>query len=353
MTDPSDESGIDRLHRPAVAPPYVAVVLDQNRIQFRIGPWAGPAFTVRDHDADGRLATLVDLLDGRNSLGDVLASFAPEDRTEVRAALVQLDDRGVLFDAAESAVDPPVGGYRSANATFDGTARESMKRAEVVVVSIGTIGRFVARDLREAGVENVDLVTPTTPADESPNQDEPAGQRPVVADPTEAIPGADYVVCAAVGSHPEQVRRVNETTHEHGIPWASGRLVGLDGFIGPTVIPGETACHRCFRHRHLANLDDPRAYRRYESVDDSRVPGVGLPSMARVIAGWLTIEALHLVSTGTGFAAGRVTHLNFFELSVESNTVLKLPRCPVCGQGDRRLLDRQRHLSLDRLLAGE
>lgn len=353
MTEPVDSAGLDRLGRPAVAPPYVAVVLEPNRIQFRIGPWAGPAFTVRDHDADGRLAELVDLLDGRNSLDDILASFAPEDRADVRAALAQLDDRGVLFDAAESAVDPPVGGYRSANATFDGTARESMQGAEVLVVSIGTIGRFVARDLREAGVENVDLVTPTTPAAGSSDEPEPTGQRPVGADPTEAIPGADYVVYAAVGAHPEQVRRVNETTYEHAIPWASGRLIGLDGFVGPTVIPGETACHSCFRRRHLANLDDPRAYRRYESPDDTPTPRVGLPSMARVIAGWLAIEALHLVSTGTGFAAGRITHLNFFELSVESNSVLKLPRCPVCGQGDRRLLDRQRYLSLDRLLAGE
>ena len=73
-------------------------------------------------------------------------------------------------------------------------------------------------------------------------------------------------------------------------------------------------------------------------------------AMARMIAGMLGIDLVHLLTGGTGFLVGRVIHFDFFDLSVESNSVLKLPRCFVCGP-QKKTVDHNRHVGLDAVLA--
>jgi hypothetical protein len=65
----------------------------------------------------------------------------------------------------------------------------------------------------------------------------------------------------------------------------------------------------------------------------------------------LSLDLLHLLAYGVGYTAERVVTMNAIDLSMETNRVLKLPRCPVCGKqpGD----DQARFVGLEDMVAAE
>lgn len=346
-------SGDDE-RRPLIAPPYVPVVVDPDTVQFRIGPWAGPSYTIRDDDADGKIAELVRMLDGDETLEGILAAFDPEDLVEVESILDRLTEEDVLVHVGGSESDVPPVGVVSPTASLTADDVDAVARANVLVVNVGPIGRFVVEDLVSLGAENVRVVEPARGDDPTPLDDVPPEAYSIAgpdADLDAEIADADCVVYATADPRPGLVSAVNEIAFDEGVPWISGRLRGLDGFVGPAVVPGRTACFDCFRSRLLANVDDPVAYRGYERAVGNRDHGRGpLPALSRIVAGYVSIDLLHLLVDGIGFTAGNVLHFDFFDLTVESNSVLKQPRCRVCGPAGGDALGEQRFLDLDRLV---
>lgn len=350
-------TGGDERGRPLVAPPFVPVVVDPDTVQFRIGPWAGPAYTVRDDDGDGTIEELVRMLDGRRTREEILDAFEPDDREQVAAVLDRLAEEDVLVDAMGEAdtlppSDLPPTGVIPPRRSFTVEDTETVAHSTVLVVNVGPIGRFVAEDLVSAGARNVRLLEPVGRGG-ADDDDSPEGCSLLSPDVdlSSAVADADCVVYSSTVPHPELATQVNEAAFESSVPWVSGRLCGLDGFVGPAVIPGRTSCHECFRARFLGNVDDVRAYRQFERA--AREDGGGrrsVQALSRIVAGYVTVDLLHLLLDGIGFTAGSVVHFDFFDLSVESNSVLKRPRCPVCGQSDREAIGRQRHLGLDTLV---
>ena len=295
---------------------------------------------LRDEDGDGCLGELPGLLSGGHRVVDVLDTFEPRHRPAVESVLAELVEMGVVIDGARA---DRLGGYRTADPTIEAaTAPET--DGSVLVVHEGSIGPMVATDLDGAITGQVSLFAPSRPPD-IPTPPASIDRLPTDRPLDEAIADVDYLVYTADRPTVQLPRAVNEATQTAAVPWISGRLAGLDGQVGPTVLPGRSACYECFHRRASGTVDEPRSFHPVE-----RATPRPLRAHARIVAGWLVTDLLRLMSAGTGFTVGGLIHFDFLDMTVEPNPVLKLPRCPACGPHDRPTLDVKRFVDYERLL---
>lgn len=346
----SEQPSVTRV--PTVRAPVVPLVIDRDTIQFRVGPWAGGAWTIVDHEGEGHLADLLPLLDGTHTEQEILESFQPHNRTEVQEVIDRLYENGVLIDAQDRD-HVELGGYLTHPGRWTEPPRARLPDATVVVVNAGQIGRMVLEDLVSMDITTTLLRHPNTP-----EPDVPSSVRQAITilesmdELSETIETADAVIYTADTPTPSVPRRINRLALDTSTPWILGRIQGADGIVGPTVIPRQSSCYQCFRLRATANLAGPLNLETLENATTQRARDPPA-SFARVIAGYLTIDVAHLLQGATAFTVGRIIRFNFFDLSVESNAVLKVPRCPDCGLDTRETIDWQRFVTLEQLLAGD
>lgn len=346
MSETRSTPPLDYDDRVAIAPPFYPITRSADEIQFRSGPWAGPVVTLADEDGDGHLAELPPLLDGRHSVGELLERFAPADRPELGSVIERLFDQGVLMQGVERGADP-IAGYRAIDPTID--TDTELESGAVLVSCTGRIGPMVADDLSRLPLDRIALLTqPASAADSRPDSlPDPIEELPPHTQPVDILPEFDYVVYTTDQPGYEHARQINQAAYEHDTPWISARLTGLDGQVGPTVIPGRTACYECFYQRVLGSMAAPEAHRHLTAEESYNSP---LRSHARVLAGWLVTDFLRLLSKGTGFTVGGLVHFDFFDMTVEPNPVLRLPRCPTCGTDTRQTLDVKRFVDYETLI---
>lgn len=106
--------------------------------------------------------------------------------------------------------------------------------------------------------------------------------------------------------------------------------------IGPTIIPRQTACWKCFEMRFKSNLSSLERYEEFEQFMNTSSPDVRhgvLPTVPEFTAGVLGFEAMRIVAGGNLFVrtAGSMLDINLWELSLQTHPVLKLPRCGHCS----------------------
>ena len=106
--------------------------------------------------------------------------------------------------------------------------------------------------------------------------------------------------------------------------------------VGPLVIPRETACLECLRLRQNSNMDnysERRAIERaYASCDQS--PAIH-PAMASIAADVAAMEIAKFFGKLPFKAAGILHEINLLKGNWQARRVLKMPRCPICGDLNR------------------
>jgi bacteriocin biosynthesis cyclodehydratase domain-containing protein len=327
---------IERLERdvprPKIHPSFTPVEVTPDEVQFRVGPWSGPVYTIQDDNGDGEVRRLVRSLDGSTPVREIADRFEGETREQAISILAALTEKGVLAagcDDSNGSNEPDAtASYGAVRASLSDDDFDAARKKDVAVVGGGTTVDLVRENLRGMGIDPV-----TVAPDE----------RVVLG---EAVERADLLVCATDQPRPDLLADLNRRAHDEETTWLVGQIHGLDGFVGPTVVPGETACYECFRERVLANVSFRTDAYRHEYP--ANATPTGLPALAQIVAGYLTLDAFHLLVGNAGFTTGSVLHFDFFDFGVESNEVLKLPRCETCGR-DRD--SPQRFVTVERLVA--
>lgn len=346
-------------HEPLLNPAFVVVAPNPDTVQIRAGPWTGPVLTIRETDSDEQIRSLFEQLDGNHTLDSILEPYDGDDREAVLSLFRTLREKNVLYDATDWAGTcgrpqlqvPPQFGESDAG---------DLETKTALVVSVGEPGPQIAADLIRAGVGSVIL---HRPLDDQLVDENPLGLLDLLEekdaftvrddDLETALGDADAAVLATDTERPSVASAFNEVAHETGTPWLLAQVRGFDGLIGPVVFPGETACYRCLEQRIASNIGDSESYGAYRTAIDGTpsLESVGLPSYSRAIAGFASVDLLHLLTYGQACTVGRTIAMNFLDLSVEVNEVLKRPRCDCCGStpGD----DVKRFVTIDDLLRSD
>lgn len=153
----------------------------------------------------------------------------------------------------------------------------------------------------------------------------------------QAIQGAQFVICCLDQGQVSQIYKLNRACLRAGIPWVSGTVSALEGIVGPTVSPYETACYLCYKMRAVACADNPedefefqRFLDRHKRDDSGQHENLGVG--AGIVGNMLALEAIKVLTGALEPSLfGRLTIIDFLHLSMKKHVVLRKPWCPACG----------------------
>ena len=115
-------------------------------------------------------------------------------------------------------------------------------------------------------------------------------------------------------------------------------LHNMMGYVGPLVIPKDTACFECLQTRQNAHLQSPHLQRAFQEVafEGQIITGFH-PSMTSILG---NIAAFELSRFYGGVLpkpqVGRLIEVNLLDTQVVTRKVLKVPRCVACSPLDNR-----------------
>jgi bacteriocin biosynthesis cyclodehydratase domain-containing protein len=251
------------------------------------------------------LPRLLQLLDGTRSVDAVVAALGERARPAVVRAIGALADAGVVVDGPPSASPTALlHAARTGHAPLE--CAERIADARIAVVGSSDAAELLPRLLLRSGVLLVDRAQ------------------------WSAAPPADVVVVAPAPTELPLVPPWNRRLLETDTPWL--QVVPYDGrfaAVGPLVLPGDTACHECFRRRRLANEDDATARAALEAAP-AAFPQP--PAVCALLAGIAATLALAWVATRDASLPGAVFVVELDEgVSVTRHHVHRVPRCDACS----------------------
>jgi len=364
-------------------PPFHIVVVDPNEVIIRAGIWSGKSCSVKDNQQVGLIGRAMQLLDGIHTVENIVNEVGSEHEEEILDLLDGLFKNGIIEvapkDTGIEKLPPemrerlePAQAFLSyiSNQPLSSTFSQ-LRKARVCLIGGGVIGARVALQLSQAGIGQLSILEPAKVTAKDLYltpwlKPESVGQRKsdVLARwigeliPTTvtrevncgdgltndvldaAVRESDYVVVATDVPNPPLYKQINDVALQGGVIWTIASLDGAVGLIGPTFIPYKTCCYVCYEIRLESNMFYFTAYQHYKKAATEislkyKQAYVGLPSLADIIAGFLTYDCVRIIATGFGFSPGKITRVDFQSGIIETNDVLKLPRCPACGKTAR------------------
>ena len=367
------------------------VIISDSEILIQHGTGSRPAELIRDTDLTGVLGRLMHALEtGDADLQELLSLFTGEDRAEAEDLIDQLVASRILADSSRSAVQQYLG--------FSMGAESSLESARVSVIGAGPVGARIADTLVRHGIGELRILDEratdaiwhayVAPAHRGEKPvGEPAhqvlcdqlsgGATQVTALSGGFAPGAiadavrevDLVVMAIEHVHPRLAHLVNRACLRVGTPWLLAQVDGaqrpLDsvdipavsggvrmilssekrsstaaGAAGPLFYPPHTACYNDFEvlARSIStNAAMDRLFHRHLQIRGTASFFPGLPSYVDIVAGYVGLAAVEYLLTGSSWALERVTTIDFDSMVIDTQDLLRLPRCPVCGGGSAPL----------------
>lgn len=139
----------------------------------------------------------------------------------------------------------------------------------------------------------------------------------------------DFVIATADRPPHELPRWVNRACLEAGVPWIGAGQFPPRLRVGPTVIPGETACHECVEAaaREEAPLYDEIA----EWRSGRRMPDPSVGAVSGVIGSLVASEALHLLLGRRPASAGAALLLDLQTMELRREAIERRRGCVACS----------------------
>ena len=241
--------------------------------------------------------------------------------------------------------------------------QQHLKASHVAIIGLGGIGTWVAQGLMLAGVGKFTLVDPDTIELANlnrqclftfldvgkPKAETIAGkftqidsdiqtrtlQKKILnkEDCVDAACETNLIINCADEPQTDAINRiVTEAGHQLNIPHIlCGGYDGHLSFLGPTIIPGKSACWYCYEHALDQQLD--RAGYQHLQVTPSHIQGGNIGAISAITANYHVLEAIKVL---TGFAPptmlNRAAELDFLTLGINFRNFKKQRNCFLCGQ---------------------
>jgi bacteriocin biosynthesis cyclodehydratase domain-containing protein len=323
---------------PRIKRSFTVVAHSPDEVELRAGVWNTTSHVISDSSGSGRLLDLITRLDGSNSPADLTAEgrSTPE---EVADLLAHLRELGAVEDSPQSALDH----YLDEHAHLLRGTRAATAPTVRLLGDPDLVGplaqQLAATDPKLAVLDATDetaqrlLDDPDTTWVEHPLR---------LAERLEPLAHWRDSLLVWVGSRIDPVRCavLNRMSLHLDMPWIHGAIDGPFLHIGPTFLPGHTACYACYETRVLMNLTAADSYLRYKNalaaaaVSGGRMPL--LPALTGLLTSYLALDVVNYAHTGAAFTASKVLAMYLPTWETTVNEVLPVPGCPACGPVSQR-----------------
>ena len=138
------------------------------------------------------------------------------------------------------------------------------------------------------------------------------------------------------------VQEFNKAALDADVAWTNVAIVGGETIhLGPAVLPGQTACYKCFELRFKSKLESLDAYGAFEDYINAINPPTKdfgcLPPVIEMAANMAALEVVRLADPdGTPTSGGQLITFDTRSFESAAHPVLKIPRCPACGSANER-----------------
>ncbi len=276
---------------------------------------------------------------------DICGLFPPLSRPVVENLLEQLLARRLLvpedslaFDvqAPESNLDIFYWNFQERTTRVT----EQLNQVHFVILGVNYISRQLASTLRASGIENIMVVDHPFLRNLSLFDEMGTLKKdqwlPFLS-PLELSkdfdPKAQCIIGTSDFGGSPVLREWNTfciTRKRHFMPVVLRNLIG---YIGPFVVPGETACFECLQARENSHREEPEARRAIEDRAFEAQKVIGFhPSMASVLADIAAFELTKFYSGAiSSWNIGSLIEVNLLDTRMTARKVLKVPRCAVCS----------------------
>ena len=289
--------------------------------------------------------------DGGATEEEICQIFAAPDRATVANLIKQLVSRRILVPA-DMLSDADLETSESSIEVFywhfgiqPHQAKKHLRGQRMAIMGVNCISRQLASSLAATAVENVEVVD--YPLLRNLRMFDEDNKLAVNQWPDHLKPHLDYetwlndlrpetlgcVVATSDFGGQQLMREWNSFCLEHKCTFLPVVLQDFIGYVGPLIVPGETACYECLRARQNSNMKDPAAQRaaEYVAFEGQEVTGFH-PSMASVLGGIAAIELMKFYTTGPPlWRAGALIEVNLLATQLSVRKVLKMPRCRACS----------------------
>jgi bacteriocin biosynthesis cyclodehydratase domain-containing protein len=236
---------------------------------------------------------------------------------------------------------------QSREAAPGGAAEARLRRSRVLLVAGGAVGLHAALSLSRLPLGLLTLF-PMGEADAEPlarvTRQRPHNAREVNKTPKVfrahnlALYADRYslVAFAVERPHPDAFEGVNEACVRLGAAWTSVVVWGAEVTLGPTVLPGATACYNCYLRRRFSNTPRPEAWQAREQFlrNDPAFAFKGrIAPLVGIASALLTAEVRRfLTNDPEPLALGREVLYDALTQTQTSSFVVPLEGCPVCSR---------------------
>lgn len=277
------------------------------------------------------------------SPGDISAAFPARDRADVEHLVTELEKRRILVTAHNST------GEAHRNETpldilywhFGEDARSvntRLSEQRMAILGINSISRQLVACLTASGVNGFTVVDdPLLRSrrffDDSSRLVASAWELPVEPVPLDHwTPKESGCLVATIdygGDTP--LRKWNSFCLDYGHHFFPVVLQDFVGYVGPLVVPGESACLECLKSRWNSNLGDRESRWDAHDIEGQGIAGFhpAMPATAAALAAFELTKFYGIRLPGT--AVGRMIEINLLTMAMATHRILKAPRCPACS----------------------
>lgn len=320
--------------------------ISPNEIEAVGGHLEGYSLMIEDDTHPGISRAMLEILDGGTTL-DELAERLPAEiditPDELQAMVTDLERHGVILTVDG---DCDAIGAWTAFVRFGAVTPASLTREVVVagdrlatdlalqLTSHGvkaTAGDFPTGDELEGFIQ-IEQAPPDVALDEDGTNvdevDDPVGDDEL-GDVDEPKPNVPLLIVATEHQSLARINTLNQQAVKLGVPVLYIQAAGSEYILGPWVKPGASACFWEMEHarqRSLFSFGDHATIAMAADTLSAEISPVVRNLVVAATAPWV----IELAITGSSSLAGSILKGRATTGETRRQTVLRLPRCPVC-----------------------
>jgi bacteriocin biosynthesis cyclodehydratase domain-containing protein len=284
---------------------------------------------------------------GSASLADIRKLFAPSSGRRVEQLMRKLLKRRLLVPSSSHGTS--INGQESHTDIFfwhfgetaDRIIKE-LNKVHLVIIGVNSVSRQLAVGLNGCGYNNFEIfdhpqhrnVRFFDKTGSLKNEQWPVSlSRPQDWDDSQEWKAADCLVATSDFGGQDAMCQWNKLCKDHSVHFMPVMLKNMVGYVGPLIIPGETACYECFLFRQRSHALEPDAE---QFADKAAFQGQGIigfhPSMATILGDIAAFELTRFYADVLPVrSVGTLLEVNLLAASITERKVLRVPRCPTCS----------------------